>query len=65
MVSAREYQQQRRNKIKQLKEEIRKAKEISKELWHQKIEEYNTFLKNFPFTRAEELEKMFLEQVIQ
>ena len=65
MISARGYKQERVDKIKQYKQEIKQAKEISKELWHQKIEEYKTFLKNFPFTRAEELEKMFLEEVIQ
>ena len=64
-ISAQEYQQERASKINQLKDEIKKAKEISKELWHQKIEEYKTFLKKFPFTKAEELEKMFLQEVIR
>ena len=64
-ISAQEYQQQRLSKINQYKQEIKQAKEISKDLWHQKIEEYNTFLKNFPFKTAEELEKMFLQQIIK
>ena len=64
-VSARDYQQDRLSKIKQYKQEIKEAKKISKDLWHQKVEEYNTFLKKFPFKTAEELEKMFLEEVIK
>lgn len=64
-ISARECQQERLSKIEQFKEEIKQAKEISKKLWHEKIKEYKEFLKNSPFQRREELEKMFLEQVIQ
>ena len=64
-ISAQDYIQERASKINQYKQEIKQAKKISKELWHQKVEEYNTFLKNFPFTKAEELEKMFLDQVLQ
>ena len=64
-ASAREYQQERLDKIKQYKQEIKEAKKISKEFWREKVKEYNEFLKKFPFTKAEELEKMFLEKVIQ
>ena len=65
MVSAREYQRKRVDKIKQYKQEIKEAKKISKELWHEKLEEYKTFLEKFPYAPQEELEKMFLEKVIQ
>lgn len=64
-VKALQYQQERASKKKQFQQEIKQAKEISKELWRQKVKEYNTFLENHPFMRQEELEKMFLEEVIQ
>lgn len=60
-AKAFQYQQERRNKIKQFKEEIKQAKEVDKVLWRQKIKEYNTFLENFPYKTAEELEKEFLD----
>lgn len=63
-TSAKEYQQERAAKVNQFAEEIRKAKEVSKELWRQKIKEYSEFLESHPFKRQDELEKMFLEQVI-
>lgn len=65
MVSARDYQRKRVDKIKQYKQEIKEAKKISKELWHEKLEEYKTFLEKFPYAPQKELEKMFLEEVIQ
>ena len=64
-ISAQEYIQERASKINQYKQEIKQAKKISKEFWHEKVKEYNTFLKKFPFKRQEELEKMFLEEVIK
>lgn len=64
-TSAREYQQERASKVNQYVEEIRKAKEVSKELWRAKIKEYSEFLEANPFRTQKELEKMFLEQVIQ
>lgn len=62
-LKAFQYQQERRSKIKQLKQEIKQAKEISKELWRQKLTEYNTFLENFPYKTAEELEKLYLSEL--
>ena len=62
-VSAQDYQKERLSKIKQYKQEIEQAKEISKELWRQKIKEYNTFLENVPFKTAEELEKLYLSEL--
>lgn len=62
-AKAFQYQQERRSKIKQLKEEIKQAKEVDKTLWHKKIKEYNTFLENFPYKTTEELEKTFLDEI--
>lgn len=64
-AKAFQYQQERLSKIKQLKEEIKKAKEISIDEWRKKLKEYKEFIETHPFKTAEELEKMFLEQVIQ
>ena len=64
-ISAREYQQERAAKVNIYIEEIRKAKEISKELWRQKIKEYSEFQESHPFKTQKELEKMFLEEVIK
>ena len=64
-ISAREYQQERAAKVNMYIEEIRKAKEVSKELWRQKIKEYSEFQESHPFKTQKELEKMFLEKVIQ
>lgn len=62
-AKALQYKQERASKIKQLREEIKKAKEVSKELWRQKIKEYNTFLENVPFKTEEELEKLYLSEL--
>lgn len=62
-LKAFQYQQQRRNKINQYKQEIKQAKEISKELWHKKLQEYKEFLEKFPFQQQEELEKLYLSEL--
>lgn len=64
-TSAKEYQQDRAAKVNYYIAEIRKAKEISKELWREKVKEYSEFLEANPFRTQKELEKMFLENVIQ
>lgn len=62
-AKAFQYQQERLSKIEQFKQEIKQAKEISNDLWHKKLTEYNTFLKTHPFQRQEELEKLYLDEI--
>ena len=62
-LKAFQYQQQRRSKIKQYKQEIRKAKEISKELWKQKLTEYKDFIEKVPYQTQKELEKLYLSEL--